>query len=211
MEKTDLTSAQYAKLLKSIFPIIAEKGPSHTTMDHVASSLQMSKRTLYEIFGSKDEMLREVLEHIHHTYAEEIREIVSHTGNVMEAIARVIHFHQKMIGGFNMDFFHDLDTRYRHLRADYEAKGRHWGATMENALKLGIKQGVFRDKINCALMTRLLGIQMESLKRMEEFFPAGITLSEAYNTIGETFLRSIATPKGLEILEKLEKENSELY
>lgn len=67
----------------------------------------------------------------------------------------------------------------------------------------GARQGFFRKDVNFALQYRLLWIQMESLKRMEEFFPPDISLLEAYDSICISFLRAISTSKGLEILEKV--------
>ena len=47
---------------------------------------------------------------------------------------------------------------------------------------------------------------MESLKRMEEFLPKDVTLSEAFNTVSIAFLRSIATEQGLKVLEEIRKK-----
>lgn len=74
---------------------------------------------------------------------------------------------------------------------------------MLTAFKTGVKQGVFRDDINYEVTAQLLRVQMESLKRMEEFFPKNITLVEAYNAIIVGMLRSIATPKGMEIVDNM--------
>lgn len=74
---------------------------------------------------------------------------------------------------------------------------------MENAIRLGIRQGVFRSDSNYPVIIPLFRVQMESLKRMEEFFPPGITLVEAYNAIALGLLRSIATPDGMRVLDEL--------
>lgn len=66
---------------------------------------------------------------------------------------------------------------------------------------LGVRQGVFRDDVNYEIIIRLFRIQMESLKRMEGFFPKDISLVEAYNAISLGMLRSIATPKGMEVID----------
>ena len=48
----------------------------------------------------------------------------------------------------------------------------------------------------------MLRIQMESLKRMEEFLPSSVTISEAYDTIITSFLRSIASEYGAKVLDE---------
>lgn len=205
MERNDLSDVQYKNLLDSIFPIIKENGPSHTTMDLVASRLAISKRTLYEIFGSKDAMLLEVFEYHHRMLKNKFEQIFSRTSNVMEGIARVIAFHQKIFSEVNPAFFSDMDTRLKHLRPDFEETNKKFNSDLSKVIELGVKQGVFRDDIDYTLQFTLLRVQMESLKRMEEYFPPDITLGQAYKAISQGFLRTIASNKGLEILDNIEK------
>ncbi|MDE5807821.1 MAG: hypothetical protein K2H76_06855, partial [Muribaculaceae bacterium] len=73
----------------------------------------------------------------------------------------------------------------------------------------GIEQGVFRKDVNYPITLHLMRIQMESLKRMEEAFPPGITISDAFDYISTGFLRSIATPKGMEIIDSAYRRKSE--
>lgn len=203
MDRTDINSPQYADLCSRIFGILATKGPSQTTMDLLAKELTISKRTLYEIFGSKDEMLKTILEGVHEQYAKDVAKLVRNSANVMEALANILLYHQKAMTRISANFFKDMDTRYKHLRPDYDKNSRKWSSYLVQALKLGIRQGVLREDVNYGITVPLLRVQMESLKRMEEFFPPGITLVEAYNSIALGTLRSIATPKGMETIDKL--------
>lgn len=203
MEKTDLTEEQFKRLLNAIFPIVAEKGPSHTTMDAVAHRLSMSKRTLYEIFGSKDNMLVAVLDYIHTLYNKKIYDIIVKADNVMEGIAGVILYQQKMMTSISADFYKDMDMKYKHLRANHEMKSKMWAEALSNEIRRGIEQGVFRKDVNCEIAIQLLRIQMESLKRMESLFPAHITATQLYMEIGKSFLRSIASQKGNDILDRI--------
>lgn len=46
-------------------------------------------------------------------------------------------------------------------------------------------------------------LQYESLACMHDVFPPDVTLAQAYESITIGFLRSIATPKGMQILDEL--------
>lgn len=210
MDRDDLTDKQYNKLLDSIFPIIMEYGPSHATMDIVASRLSMSKRTLYEIFESKDCMLLEVLRRQHFLMKSKFEEIFSQTTNVMEGLVKVIAFHQKIFSETNPAFFRDMDKRLRHLRDDWHQNDRNLNKELVSVIETGIRQGVFRKEIDYQLQMTLFRVQMESLKRMEEYFPPEITLGQAYRAISTGFLRTIATVKGLEVLDALENKDKEM-
>ena len=69
--------------------------------------------------------------------------------------------------------------------------------------RAGVRQGVFRPDVNYPVTIEMVRVQMESLKRMEEFFPAGISIGEALGTIGIGFLRSIASSEGMECLDRI--------
>ena len=203
MERANLTPGQFDTLCDRIFDILAELGPSETTMDLLAKRLCMSKRTLYEIYGSKDEMLKTLMDGAHERYASDVEEIVRESTNVMEILVNIFLYHQKAMAKLSAKFFRDMDTRYRHLRGDYEHNARKWQLYIDKAIKLGVRQGVLREDVNYEATIPLMRVQMESLKRMEEFFPPEITLLEAYNAIAIGTLRSIATPLGMQTLDKL--------
>lgn len=204
MKKENLTQEQYNKLMDAISPILLDNGPSRTTMDLVASRLGMSKRTLYEIFDSKDDLLKSVLTYLHNIHIVKITKLLNESDNMMEAIGKVMFYHQKNMIETNPVFYHDMDERYRHIRKEYDHNSSNWIEDMHKAVKIGIRQGVFRSHVNYPVALQLFRIQLESLKRMEEHFPAEITLAEASESIIQGFLRSIATDEGHKVLDKLE-------
>lgn len=201
MDRSQLNDRQYAELLDRIFQILAEKGISATTMDLVASRLSMSKRTLYEIFDSKDQMLVELLNRLHEEMSKRINKVIREAGNMMEALANVFLLHQRMMQMINVQFFIDMDRRCHKFRKHYELNSRKWMDAMITACRIGVRQGVFRADVNYDVTVRLFDVQMESLKRMEELFPKDITLVDAFNGISLGLLRSIASEKGMRILD----------
>lgn len=203
MTKEEMHPEAYEKLVNSIEELLLTQGLKATTMDSIAASLQMSKRTLYEIFGSKNEMIYSVLEASHKRHGAELKEIFTQSSNVMEGLLRGFLYHRDEMRKVNVGFFRDLDSLFADAR---DHSTFHKTEALNRFLPVyekGVKQGYFRKNLNFILHCRLLWIQMESLKRMEEFFPADISLLEAYDTISISFLRTIATPKGLAILDNV--------
>ena len=87
MTRNDLSTEAYSTLLEAIMPIILRNGLKATTMDLVASSLSMSKRTLYEIFDSKQNMIEQVLGHVFKRSEEQYSRIFREEPDVMTAIS----------------------------------------------------------------------------------------------------------------------------
>lgn len=201
MQRSDLKEKGYQELLGRIVPIILKNGLKSTTMDHVAASLGMSKRTLYEIFGSKSEMIQEVLCAMERQNHEFVSKVFAESDNVMEAFIKVFKHNRDFMGRINVAFYRDMDRLYKDKREAYE-KNRE--ARYEGMIKMfekGVEQGMFRPDVDYNIHTRMMGLQMEAFKRIEELFPPGITLQRVFDNIIIGFLRSIASREGMKVLE----------
>lgn len=207
MEQNSISHEAYENLLKAILPIILKNGMKVTTMDKVASTLSMSKRTLYEIFDSKEEMLKAVIGYYHKEHINMVMRIFQESETIMEAFYLVFKTLQRIMEQASTDFFRDMDSSYAKLRPVYDNQSDTWQTNMMKAFEEGLEQGVFRSDVNYPILFRMFRIQMESLKRMEEFLPADVKLSEAFDTVCMSFLRSIASQKGMIILENIHKND----
>lgn len=201
-----LTDEELNVLMEKILPIIVEKGLKSTTMDIVSSRLGMSKRTLYEIFGSKSRMIKEVLEANGRKNHEMVKEAFATSGNVMEAFIKIYMHTRDTLGKTNVNFFKDMDRLYRDERKTYDdtREGRY--LEMRKIFEKGVSEGMFRADVDFLIQSRIMTIQMESLKRMEELFPPDIELQRVYDALIVGMLRSIASPKGMKILDRLTEE-----
>lgn len=203
MQSSDNKLKETSHLVCRILPIVMEKGLKSATMDIVASRLGMSKRTLYEIFGSKDEMIKACIEELGRSNEEFVKRTFASTSNVMEALIKVFMRSRDNMQKVNVEFFRDLDL-YKDKRETYE-KHRADYETMMRIFERGVSEGLFRADVDYRIQSRMMTIQMESLKRMEELFPPDISLVRVFDAIIVGFLRSIASPKGMRTLDSLTK------
>ncbi|MDE7402836.1 MAG: TetR/AcrR family transcriptional regulator [Muribaculaceae bacterium] len=205
-----ISDPKLSALINDISTIMSENGPSHTSMDLLARRLHISKRTLYEIFGSKEDMIASVLVMLRIKFTKRISNALNTSENAMEAMVRTIKIHQDELKNTSTPMLRDLSNEDSPLRRNLEHIAEMVLHQLKHIHLIGIRQGVFRESDDFDIQVRLLRVQMESLKRMEEFFPPGITLPQAYRIIAHGFLRSLATPNGLIILENLIKEQPDI-
>lgn len=194
------------ELVNSIVPILLEKGLKSTTMDTVAAYLGISKRTLYEIFDSKSEMLKEVLGALEQQGQDFVNRTFAEANNVMEAFVTVFKYNRDVMKRVNIDFYRDMDRLYKDKRETYEKNREERHRKMIKMFHLGVEQGMFRPDVDYNVHSRIMGLQMEGLKRMEELFPPDISLQRVFDSIILGFLRSIASPKGMAVLDNLTGE-----
>lgn len=203
MQRADLKEEEYRQLLNRIVPILLDRGLKSSTMDSVAAYLGMSKRTLYEIFGSKSEMLKEALGQLERQQQDFYTRAFAEAENVMEAFVAVFKHNRDLVRKINVDFYRDMDRLYKDRREDFEKGHESRYRNLQKMFQLGVEQGMFRPDVDYKVQTRIMGYQMEGLKRMEELFPPDITLQRVFDTITIGFLRSIASEKGMKILDNL--------
>lgn len=171
-----------------------EKGIRSVTMDEIAAHAGISKRTLYEQFGDKEQFLIECLKYhwaqerkILSDYAEEGKH------NVLELI--LFSFNQKLAvcrntyPGFTQDVMRYLRVM-EYVRMYDKNSSREFIA----ALKLGVEQGLMRGDIRFELFEEFLTVQMRLL--YEESVWRKYTPQEVFRLILLVWLRGISTDEG---------------
>jgi hypothetical protein len=84
---------------------------------------------------------------------------------------------------------------------------------IENNISEGIKQGLYRENLDKTFLVAqfIAGTDAYDLyERFPEELGKSISIKEHYNKFLEFYLRSIVTPKGLEIVENLIKNENEI-
>ena len=203
MQQSDNKEKDLNELIERIVPLILSKGLKATTMDSVAGALGISKRTLYEIFDSKSEMIRQALVCLSRKNQEYATEVFARSENVMEALIAIFKRNRDLIGNVNVDFYRDMDRLYKDKRATIDEWRQSNHDKMLQMLRLGVEQGMFRPDVDYNVQSRMMSLQMEALKRIEELFPSDISLLRVFDAIIIGFLRSIASEKGMKILDRL--------
>ncbi|MDE5652442.1 MAG: TetR/AcrR family transcriptional regulator [Muribaculaceae bacterium] len=195
-------SSNKEQLLDEVYKILIEKGIKSTTMDSVARKLKISKRTLYEIFDNKQDLVKQALEH--HTTLHRIacEQAMASAGNIMEGLLAVTKLHRDDLRNVSIEFFRDMDRLYPTMREDYEKRRTKMRQQLLLLFQAGVNQGVFRKDTNFNALTYIIEVWMESMKRMEKNLPDDLNLVDIFDTMTLTFARTIASPLGMEMLDR---------
>jgi AcrR family transcriptional regulator len=185
-------------------------GFRNVSMDDIASNLGMSKKTLYQHFAEKDELVEAALEYdieidqkdcliCTTTSANAIAEVY----NVIDVVAEQLRDMNPMVL-YEMQKFHPKAfQRFQRHKDEFILKMIH-----QNLLR-GIKEGLYREDINVEVLAKF---RLESM--MLIFNPEVFPLSKSYPLkdlmmiIGEHFLYGIATTKGDKLIQKNQLERT---
>lgn len=186
------------RIILAAVRLFTANGIKSITMDEIAASLGISKRTLYEVFPDKETLLEECVLKFQKDSDVFVKGVIEASGNVLEALLRYYQWNIERFHGTNKRFFEDIQKYPKAYQLLKSGRNRSSEDTV-NFFKEGVKQGIFRDDVNFAIINLLVRGQIDLLVNSdichEYSFP------EVYESIMFTFLRGISTEKGARVLE----------
>lgn len=183
-----------------LFSLIGLKG---LTMDYIAVDLGVSKRTIYEIFQDKDELILQAIEYQIRQNNLKLLEIVKQTENVVEAIFVIIELQFRQMNSFNPIILEDIKKYLVRLNVMYYAnreKCREFSVSYA-LLDKGIKEGVFREELKLDVVDGFIFELANLFHHSEGIRQMKLTRTDALNNILFPYFRGICTRKGLELMD----------
>jgi TetR/AcrR family transcriptional regulator, cholesterol catabolism regulator len=172
------------------------------TMDDIAQNLSISKRTIYENFKDKNELLKSCMEKLLVEQRQSHENTISSTSNVIEAMFCFMQEGVKAIRTINPLFVQDLRKYHLGIWEDIQKNKEdvHF-SQIYRLLRKGINENLFRKDINVEIVAKILMEQLNMLSDEEAFPREKYQLEEVLENIITNFMRGIATRKGLDYID----------
>jgi AcrR family transcriptional regulator len=196
-------SGQGADLLKHIEGLFMKYGIKSLTMDDVAADLGISKKTLYQWFDSKDDLVFKVLSHHISREKSQCLQMASMASNAIEEILILLDLNSNEMSQMKTNLVYDLQ-KYHREAWEMVRKFQHdfvFKIIKQNIIR-GREEGFYRNDFDIDIITRL---HLNAVFNMfdPELFPDNattrITLFKEYTM---HFLHGIISNKGLAFLKK---------
>ena len=187
-------------ILDTAIQAFAQKGIRAVKMDDVAAALGISKRTLYEIFETKEILLFEGIKRYYAERQEYAREKTQRCKNVMEVLVAIYRIKVDEFRKTNPQFYADLDM-YPKVGRFLNQQNQQMRTDMLKFMDRGIYEGYFRDDVNYELAWRLfdaLGkyVMVNQLYRQ-------YTIEEIFQNLVFVTMRGLCTEKGIKALDSI--------
>lgn len=187
--------------------MIQTLGVKSVRMDDVAHSLGMSKRTLYEMFGDKEELLYESAKYHSERRA---KELLSSIGTYETGIEQLIACSYALLNGGVMlevdkrmainlkKFYPAIHERLSHSHIEQSFAG------LQCVLDYSMENGELEPSVDVELMTRLFFNTMQTLLYDNSaVIPEEVTREEAFSAMLINFLRGISSDKGRKVIDAI--------
>lgn len=191
------------RIILAAVELFTTNGIKSITMDEIAASLGISKRTLYEVFPDKETLLEECILKSQKDGDIFVKRVIETSGNVLEVLLKCYQWSIERFHATNKKFFEDIKKYPKVYQLMKNNRNRSSEDTV-NFFKEGVKQGIFRDDVNFAIINLLVRDQLDLL--MNSDICNEYSFLEVYESIMFTFLRGISTEKGARVLEDFIRE-----
>lgn len=199
-ELTDNRDAIKVRILEVADTLFSAHGIKNITMDEIASTVGISKRTLYEILKDKEELLIACIERNQQDMQIYVEKILETTPSVLEVIIECYKATIKKYHKVNLRFFEDIKKFPRAYEQFLNGQKEDSQKAIDFFMR-GVDQGLFRDDVNFEILQLLLKEQMNVLLNTQ--ISQKYSMTSIYESIVFTFLRGVSTMKGYKELEKL--------
>lgn len=191
------------KIILAAANLFTQNGLKSVTMDDVASSIAISKRTIYQNFKDKYDLVSYVVDFFIEQQDAKEKLIEENTPNIIEELFEMFNilndnFEQK--GRVSIEikkYYPDIfQKKYiQHYQTGYEK--------LCKKITRGVKQGIILPNINTKFAAYVIMASVNNIMASQEklFYKSSISIPEAFKYVIIHFFRGISTQKGIDLID----------
>ena len=189
------------KILRTSMDLMMRIGPQSVTMDMVARDCGISKRTLYETFPNKHNLISDVIKYNQQQSNAKFIEIFDQASNSFEALMGVYTLAREFIRKTSPVFIADIKRLYPEAFEQYKAQEIDHILSLAKIIKRAKDEGLALPGVKCKIAAFIFTNNMKSIHNMQDFPFPEYTAAEGFDGAFLNFMRGIATTRGQEIIE----------
>lgn len=191
------------RILQKAHELFMHYGIRSVSMDDMATQLGMSKKTLYQYYSDKEELVDAVLTALLENNQKQCMAGRENAENAIHEVFQAFEMIQQLFANMNPSVVFDLE---KHHASVYKKVHQHKHVFMYDVIgqniQRGIKEELYRPEIDVDIITRFR-IESMMLPFNSEAFPTNRThLVKIQHEILEHFIYGLATVKGQKIIQK---------
>ncbi len=191
------------RILKGANELFKKYGIRSISMDDIGHHLSMSKKTIYQIFSEKDELVFEVIKIKLFYLRKAILDLKREARNPVNELCQLYVILTNTFEEMNATLIYDIQ-KYHPKSWEYVLNFKIdfiKGVLVEN-IKLGAFEGYFRENID-ADISAIFTLELVKMIYNEKIYPhSGYTREQLQKNLFEQFIQGILTAKGKKLYQK---------
>jgi AcrR family transcriptional regulator len=200
------------QIIMQVFELFMRYGIKSMSMDDIALQMGMSKKTLYQYFASKDDLVNAVLEKHLEMDQCKVKSLISSKNNAIDDLMHIATTVNDTLKQINPSIHYDLEKYHPQAWKKFGDYKRNF---IQENIKLnilkGIKEELYRSDINVDIVAALYVSKADIVFDASVFPPDKYAFNRVYLEMMKQHIRGIATSKGLKYFEKKLKQIEPLF
>jgi TetR/AcrR family transcriptional regulator, cholesterol catabolism regulator len=208
MEEQD----QREKLLKGADELFMKYGLRSVSMDDIARHLGVSKKTIYQHFADKDEVVVSVAKAHMERQRDQFERIADESKNAVEEMVRISGCLKENIRNINPSLLYDMQKYHQAAWNEWlNFKKKFIRDNIIRSLKKGIGEGYFREEVDMDVLATMRLEQVQMAFDNTIFPRDQYNIPEVQAQLFEHFVHGLFTEKGKKLYQKYKQKNPQPY
>jgi AcrR family transcriptional regulator len=183
-----LTSRQ-TQLRDDLVQLMLDEGLGGLTLDDIAARLGCSKRTLYALADSKEQLVTLAVRHFFKGATEQVERAIRHTRSPARRLSRYLEAVAEALGPAGRAFRDDLN-RFAPAREIYEQNTVAAAVRVRELIDEGIRSGAFRN-VSAVFVGEVVTATMRRITSGEIGSATGLDDAQAYAELARLVVAAI--------------------
>ena len=192
------------RILNHASALFMRNGIKSVSMDDIAASMAMSKKTLYKWFANKDEMVYAVMAQHLDTTQRDCEQLQSQATSAIDELFRMMGWIRQQFSDVHPSIFYDMQKFHP---ATWQLWVQHKQEYILNQitdnLRRGMAEGLYRADLDVEVLARLRLAQIELAFNADVFPSRQFDVQRLQQGILEHFMLGIASLKGHKLINDL--------
>ncbi|MDB5119023.1 MAG: transcriptional regulator, TetR family [Sphingobacteriales bacterium] len=185
-----------------------QHGIKSITMDDIAKQSGVSKKTIYQYFSDKNELVNSIINTLILEHGKALVDMKQHSENAMDEVLLQVKAIINLFVNIKPSVFFELEKYFPEV--DCQVKGHTniqvLDGIIEN-LQRGVNEGLYRPDLNIKIISQIRLNQLTGAFNGQSFKAYGFNIADILHQLTEIYLYGIATEKGRQLMNEQLKQH----
>ncbi|MBM3412599.1 MAG: TetR/AcrR family transcriptional regulator [Bacteroidetes bacterium] len=195
------------RIVKKADELFMRYGIRSISMENIVEGLGMSKKTLYQYFSDKDQLVAEVVKLRTDALCQQCESITVESHDAIHEIFLIMEHVMEGFRDMNPMVLFDLQ---KYHPSGFQLFGQYKNQFLLDHIRCniqrGIREGLFRDNIQLEIISRYRLQSMMIPFDVNVYQPAQFNLAETSQLVAENYVYGLATLKGHALIQEYQEK-----
>ncbi|WP_119289995.1 TetR/AcrR family transcriptional regulator [Streptomyces sp. YIM 130001] len=183
-------TARQADLMERLVALVLAEGFSAFTLDDLVVRLRCSKTTLYQLAGSRQDLVVEAVKHYFRGATTAVEKRVAQTSAPADRVRAYLNAVAEQLRPLSREFLDDM-ADFPPARQVYESNTQLAADRVRQLIAEGVSAGTFRE-VDAAFVGEVAAATMRQIQRGELGERTGLSDSDAYAQLASLIVHAVS-------------------